>query len=550
MARRHPPQALDHTFLLLGVQARFYGRLRRACCDAPSRHVPRTLDEIEETLDGEFPVTRLSASGIGEQDDASIAGGTLAGQIKQSEFNRRRFAEQCDVDVQLYGSRNLVDVLTAGSARAHEIKPEGSLWNLVGLHDGSSIIRIGMAAAGDCVKRLFKRLVVTLAWVSVLPAMALADSSDRFGLNFGVHFNQREQLIEATIDVDQSRSVLDFIDFKAPEDRFSAFKAEGRFERTGERVRWHPPRKGGKLRYRYTVDRPRGEGFDAKFEKDWTLFRLDRLFPGARVRTSKGSEVNATLRLSGPKGWAIESRYGKWLGKTHTLPVESRSSYRRPTGWVMAGEIGIRRDVLAAREVAVAGPVGQAVRRQDMLAFLAWTLPELVRVFPDMPKNLLIVSAGDPMWRGGLSGPGSYYLHAERPLITENGTSPVLHELIHVASRRRMADGEDWLVEGLAEYYSLLFLRRSGGITEDRFNKSLDAITKVANEGKGKLRDPSRGPDTARAAVKIADLDRRLPGGLDAWIASVPKGKKIDCASLAEYAKRHGTAFWGCTLAD
>ena len=43
--------------------------------------------------------------------------------------------------------------------------------------------------------------------------------------------------------------------------------------------------------------------------------------------------------------------------------------------------------------------------------------------------RLLIVSAGDPMWRGGLSGPSSMFLHSDRPLISENRTSTLLHEL-------------------------------------------------------------------------------------------------------------------------
>ena len=401
------------------------------------------------------------------------------------------------------------------------------------------------------MNRVIRHIAAWVLGYACLSGAVVAAPSAEFALHFGVHFDARSHTVEATIEVDQSRQVVDFMDLNAPLDRFRAFRGDGQWTRRGDRLVWIPPRKGGKLHYTYTVDRQRDSGeYDARFTDQWALLRLDRVFPGARMRTSKRAQVTSTLRLSGPKGWAIETRYGKWLGKTHTLPAESGARYRRPTGWMMAGEIGIRRDTLAGRAVAVAGPVGQAVRRQDLLAFLAWTLPELVAVFPDMPGNLLIVSAGDPMWRGGLSGPGSYYLHADRPLITENGTSPVLHELIHVASRRRMADGEDWLVEGLAEYYSLLFLRRSGGITQARMEKSLQAIRTVADTEKGRLANPSRGPDTARATLKLADIDRRLPGGLDAWIRSVPADRRIDCASLAAHAQRHKIPFWGCDLPD
>jgi hypothetical protein len=66
---------------------------------------------------------------------------------------------------------------------------------------------------------------------------------------------------------------------------------------------------------------------------------------------------------------------------------------------------------------------------------------------------MLIVSAGDPMWRGGLSGPSSMFLHSDRPLISENRTSTLLHELGHIALGIRGDEESDWIVEGLAEHY-------------------------------------------------------------------------------------------------
>lgn len=387
-----------------------------------------------------------------------------------------------------------------------------------------------------------------LAWVALLLAGLCRADEDDYALHFGVHFNVQKQVAEARLRVEQSKTAIDSIDFEAPVDHFSRFKGDGKIEQRNGRVSWTIPKKGGELRWEYIVDTQRGTGYDALFTKDWAILRLDSVFPGARTRTNKSADVTATLELSGPKHWAIDTRYGKWLGKKHVLPAESGRGYRRPNGWMIAGEIGIRRDVIAGRGVAVAAPAGEPIRRLDTLAFLSWTLPELVRVFPDMPVNLLIVSAGKPMWRGGLSGPGSLFLHADRPMISENSTTPILHELVHLASRSRMADGEDWLVEGLAEYYGMVFLKRSGGISQDRFDKAINWQRDWANRKGGKLSEPSRGANTARAVVKLADLDRRLPGGLDAWIASVPKDKKIDCASLARFAAKTKTVFWGCDI--
>ncbi len=80
-----------------------------------------------------------------------------------------------------------------------------------------------------------------------------------------------------------------------------------------------------------------------------------------------------------------------------------------------AGELGVRWERIQGVSVFVAGPVDQGVRRMDILAFLNWNLPVLGEVLDDLPDRLVVVSARDRMWRGGLSGPRSLYLHADRP---------------------------------------------------------------------------------------------------------------------------------------
>jgi len=396
------------------------------------------------------------------------------------------------------------------------------------------------------VNRMHRRWLWAAVAV-VLAGLARAGEDD-YVLHFSAHFNVREQVVEARLRVDQSKTAIDYIDFAAPAEHFDHFKGDGKVKLTKGRVLWTIPKTGGELRWDYTVESKRGSGYDALFTDKWALLRLDSVFPGARNRTNKKANVTATLELSGPKHWAIDTRYGRWLGRQHVLPVDSDTRYLRPSGWIIAGELGIRRDDIAGRKVAIAAPMGEDIRRLDTLAYLSWTLPELVKVFPDLPPKVLIVSAGKPMWRGGLSGPGSLFLHADRPLISENRTSPILHELVHVASRGRMADGEDWLVEGLAEYYAMVFLKRSGGITQRRFDEAINWQRDWANREGGKLSEPSRGPNTARAVVKLAELDQRLPGGLDAWIASVPPDRKTDCESLARFAEKTKTVFWGCDI--
>ena len=145
-----------------------------------------------------------------------------------------------------------------------------------------------------------------------------------------------------------------------------------------------------------------------------------------------------------------------------------------------------------------------------MLALMNWTLPELVRLVAEPPRRLTIFSAGDPMWRGGLSAPASVFIHSGRPLISENGTSTLLHEVMHVFIGVGAVDGHDWLLEGFAEYYSLEILRRSGTLTAARHAQGLAALAEWAESAETLCGGESSGAQTALAVVTLAALDAEL----------------------------------------
>jgi predicted metalloprotease with PDZ domain len=77
------------------------------------------------------------------------------------------------------------------------------------------------------------------------------------------------------------------------------------------------------------------------------------------------------------------------------------------------------------------------------------------------------------MWRGGISGEGSIYLHADRPIRTPDRTSPPLHEAFHVLAPFRPGTDGLWITEGLAEYYSLELQRRIHLIDDEDFRRGL-----------------------------------------------------------------------------
>jgi len=337
------------------------------------------------------------------------------------------------------------------------------------------------------------------------PALAAGE----YGLHYQAELQPASGDARVRITVEQSRALLLSLDFNAPASRYRVDGADGDWQRRGDRVLWEPPPGGGSLRLRTPVDHQRDDGeYDARMTDRWALLRLDDLFPAARVRTLAGAESVARLSLSAPDGWGIETRYGP---DSREVPVpDPDRRFDRPTGWMVAGEIGVRRERLNGRDLAVAGPTEHDLRRMDMLAFLLWALPEFVAVFEGFPERLLIVSAQDAMWRGGLSGPGSFYIHAERPLISENGTSPLMHELAHIAMAIPPTPGSDWVVEGLAEYYGMELLRRSGGLSDERVQRTLDDLREWSHEDGGRLRDPSTGADTACAVLVFHHLAGRL----------------------------------------
>ena len=380
-----------------------------------------------------------------------------------------------------------------------------------------------------------------VALMTVVACSACVANPPSFHVEHRALFDVEQRVVLAELNLRQEDGAVVSFDFNAPTSRYSGFEGSGTVERQGRRVLWAPPPEGGQLRYVVEVDRNRGgSGWDARFTEDWALLRLDNVFPAAALRTRGVETSSASLILEGPEGWSMETRYGKVLGPIE-LPMDSGRLYVRPNGWMVAGVIGVRREEVGHTEFVIAAPVGHGMRRLDMLTFLRFTAPTFNEIVTPLPERVLIVGAEEGFWRGALSGPNSLYLHADRPIVSENATSTLLHELVHVAGR---VDGDDWIVEGMAEYYALRVLRDSGGLSSARYDKALNDLLAWAQREGGGLKDPSKGADTACAAWVLAGLDEALPGGLKRWIDS--RSKSLTGQALRAYAKARGVALRSC----
>jgi hypothetical protein len=344
-------------------------------------------------------------------------------------------------------------------------------------------------------------------------------------VDYDVRIVPSERLAHVEVRLGAGAPLVHWIRFAIDAERHLAFTADGELSFEKGALLWNPPAAGGSLRYVFRIDQLRGTAaYDARCAKNWALFRGGDLVPPARVSTEDGAYARATLRFRLPKRWSVAVPYARRPDGTFDVSHAHRR-FDRPTGWMVAGRLGVLRERIAGAAVAIAGPTGQGLRRVDILALLRWTLPTLRDIVGKLPDRLLVVGAGDPMWRGGLSGPRSLYIHADRPLISPDLTSPILHELVHAVTSARSGPGGDWLVEGLAEYYSLQLLVRSKTVSRRRYTK---ALARLAERGKG-VRDltvePADGAVAARAVTALHALDgeiRRATGdraSLDAVVA-------------------------------
>jgi hypothetical protein len=375
-----------------------------------------------------------------------------------------------------------------------------------------------MNRLSEC-KHAFRRLWPGLT-ILVFAACGMSDSESagrEAAGEYEVHYTitpaPAASIVHVELRLKQARALLRELSFTADKG-IKDIKADGQVIEHGDRITWHPPATGGALAWQATVSSQRGKGqFDALLSTDWGIFRMEDVIPRARTRTLKGAVSRTSFDFSLPPGWSAVTEY-----TSIDTPIAVDRSERRfdqPTGWIAVGDLGVRRETIAGTRVAIAAPRGEDMRRMDMLALLNWTLPELAEILPDALPRLTIVGAGDPMWRGGLSAPASFFLHAGRPLISENATSALLHEVMHTALGVTPRAGYDWIVEGLAEYYSIELLRRGRAITADRASTAMRRQHEWAEQAETLCADASTAARTALAVTVFAALDRELSAATD-----------------------------------
>ena len=377
----------------------------------------------------------------------------------------------------------------------------------------------------------------------LVAATTPAVADERYGLEYVVTIGDGDRA-RVALRVDQQSRELRTLRFVSPSERFSHFDADGGLERDGDDWVWRVGPDGGEVRWRAELGNRRNDGsVDAMRGKDWLLLRTEDLVPPIASRTTVGAAARTTLRFELPTGWSVVTGYGETDG---VFPIEvAGRRFDHPDGWIVAGDIGVRYDRIANTTVAGAAPREQSARRLDVMAFLSWHLAHVRDVLPGFPDRLLVAMAGDPFFRGGLSAPNSLFLHTDRPMISGNGTSTLLHELVHVGLNRPAAAGDDWIVEGLAEYYSSELLYRAGTVTRRRYRNTRKMLQEWGAKADALNSSSANGAVTARATTVFAALDaelaRRTDGAyrLDDLVSELARNRgELTLSELRRLAER------------
>ena len=359
-------------------------------------------------------------------------------------------------------------------------------------------------------------LLILLAVDMTFAASAPQISTDNpsYQLHYSVDLLPQQNGANVQISIDNGE-LLQKIRFDNSSGIYSAIRANGKLIIKGKEVFWELPPKDGKLNYFVKLNNERSPGkFDSRITKDWALFRGDDLIPPMQTVEVPNAYAIAELQFNLPESWkSVETGWPRKKNNVFKIDNPERL-FDRPTGWIIAGKIGTRRATINKTGISISAPTGEGMRRMDALTYFNFVWPELDKAFRKSPQKLLVVGAGDPMWRGGLSAANSLFLHSDRPLVSENGTSPLLHELTHMVTRIRgvvtETANDDWIAEGIAEFYSFELLYRAKGMTKSRRTNIIDGLAKWGENVAHLRKSKSTGAITARAVVLLDELDQEI----------------------------------------
>ncbi|MBI4237393.1 MAG: hypothetical protein HY696_03110 [Deltaproteobacteria bacterium] len=245
--------------------------------------------------------------------------------------------------------------------------------------------------------------------------------------------------------------------------------------------RWTPARIDGTVRYQIAPNHRRNvKGFDSYRAATWLLTRTSQLFPRKRYLSAHPIRGMSRVTFQLPPDWQVVSAMPALAARRFDA-LPRGSSIAAPYGWLLMGQLDVVQLTIADVAVTLATPKEPTFDLTPLRETLVRALPRYQRLFGRLPPTLLVIAGPEPMWHGGLSGEDSLYVSQHLPLVSADYTPTLLHELFHVLQGfRKSSVRADWVVEGLAEYYSLHFARALHMITRAEFAKGVAKFDRQA----------------------------------------------------------------------
>lgn len=316
--------------------------------------------------------------------------------------------------------------------------------------------------------------------------------------------------------------------------RFANFVGSGSFERRRDEILWTPNGPYAELRYTALLNHRRtsGKGYDSYAGDGWILSRTTSFFPRSaalfRRDVEPHPESRARLVFRLPQGWESATVFPAEAPNRYVVETPHQR-LDHPRGWLLLGRVQRTDERVGATDLTIARPPGVTRTTEPIARLMHQAIPMVTTLFDRPLPRLLILIGTDPMWRGGLSGEASFYVHDGRPLRSRDYTSPYLHELFHVAAPFRPHADAHWVSEGLAEYYSIELQRRMGRLSDARYQRALELFAKhgVWNRDFTRTTAPALRNNSAPLVMYV--LDQRIRAatggqrGLDAVVTSLAR---------------------------
>lgn len=376
-----------------------------------------------------------------------------------------------------------------------------------------------------------------LATFSSAAASSAAAAKETFSIDYIVTISQKHVGVAwvrwELSGIEEVKSLR----LRFPKARLDHVRGTGTFEPSAGGLRWVPGGPYAHLTYRVQINHMRGQRgrYDSYAAPNWIVTRAHDLFPRIDIdchpRANGAPKSRARLIFELPTGWRSAAPLPALGPDTYRLS-EPGKVLDRPRGWFALGTFDLDRQEIAGTMVQVARLPGSPLVPKELFHFFESTLPTLKSLLLAEPETVLLISAPDPMWHGGISGEHSFFMHANRPLRTPDKTSPYLHEMFHVLQPYKPAPDADWIEEGLAEFYSLELQRRAGLIDAAAYSRALEYFARFGRWNVDLTQQRDNPATNNSAPLIMYALDQR--------IQRTTAGKKRLDDVVAQLAKQAG----------